>query len=79
MSKLVEGAKDSKTVVFPNTVRESSGWKVSCTSIQSVLLNEGLETFESKIFRNSKIKRIVIPKNVTEIEYSAFEDCKNLK
>ena len=42
--------------------------------MQSVVLNVGLETIGFGTFRNSKIKKIVIPKTVTEIDGRAFED-----
>ena len=79
MSQIVKGAKDTKTVIFPSTVRESSERTFSYTSVQSVVLNEGLKTIGSEVFLNSNIKRITIPKSVTKIEYSVFYDCKNLK
>ena len=49
MSQIVEGATDVKTIIFPNTVREDaerslSGRIFSYASVQSVILNEELET-----------------------------------
>ena len=79
MSQLVEGAADIKTVVFPSTVRETLEDAFSNTSVQSAVLNEGLETIGVKTFCNSKIKRIIIPKSITKIDNSAFENCKNLR
>lgn len=46
--------------------------------VRSVVLNGGLETIGFGTFRNSKIKKIVIPKTVTEIDGRAFEDCASL-
>ena len=47
--------------------------------MRSVVSNEELETIGFRTFRGSKIKRIIIPKHVTKMDYCAFEDCKNLK
>ena len=68
----MKGAKDTKTVIFPNTIRETSEEAFSKASVQSAVLNERLETIKSELFYGSKIKRITIPKNVTEIENCAF-------
>lgn len=78
MSKVVSGSKDTKTVIFPSSVRETSEDAFSNTSVQSVVLNEGLETIGVKTFCNNKIKRIIIPKSVTKIDGRAFESCVNL-
>ena len=79
MFQILGGAEDAKTITFPNTVRKNSVYAFLDTSVQSVILNEELETIRSRVFYTSKIKRIIIPKSVTKIESSAFEDCKNLK
>ena len=79
MSQLVKGARETKTVVFPNTVRENSERTFSYSALQSVILNDGLETIGPNIFCSSKIKKIIVPKNVTEIEDWAFHGCENLK
>ena len=79
MSQIVEGTVDIKTMVFPSTIRETSEETFSDTSVQSAILNEGLETIGEDIFCNSKIKRITIPKSITRIESEAFENCNDLK
>ena len=49
MSQIVEGATDVKTIIFSNTVRKDAerslcGRTFSYASVQSVVLNEELET-----------------------------------
>ena len=79
MSQIVEGAKDTKTIIFPSAVRDYLKDAFLHMSVQSVVLNEGLKTIGSETFRSSRIKRIVISKSVTKIDKCAFENCKNLK
>ena len=79
MSQIVNGSKSAKTVTFPRTVRTCRGRKAFYLSSQSVVLNGGLETIGFRTFYNNKIKRIIIPKSVTEIDGRAFEDCESLR
>ena len=79
MSRFVKGTKDTKAILFPSSVREISEDAFSDTFVQLVVLNEVLEKFRSGAFRNSKIKKVTVPKGVTKIEDHAFENCKNLK
>ena len=54
----MKGAKDTKTVIFPNTIRETSEEAFSKASVQSAGLNERLETIKSELFYGSKSKGI---------------------
>lgn len=67
MLRIVEGPTGTKTVTFPNTIRENSKDAFSGTSVQSAVLNEDLEKIGVRLFHNSRIKKITIPKNVTRI------------
>ena len=44
MSRIVLGAKDVRTITFPNTVREVSDGAFADANLLSAVLNEGLET-----------------------------------
>ena len=79
MLYISHGARGIKTITFPNTVVANAEYAFAHTPVQSVILNDELEQIESGTFLDSKIKRIVIPKRVAEIDGSAFEDCKNLR
>ena len=79
MSRLMKGAIDAKTIIFPSTVRDTYERAFSYSALQSVVLNEGLETLGEDTFCNSKIKRITVPKSVTKIEDRAFENCERLR
>ena len=79
ISQLVKGAKNAKTIIFPNSIRENFGTAFSYTSVQSVVLNEKLEAIGFKTFCDSKIKRIVISKSVTRISDFAFHECEALR
>ena len=67
MLRIMEGSTGTKTVTFPNTIRENSEDAFSGTSVQSAVLNEDLEKIGVRLFRGSKIKKITIPRNVTRI------------
>ena len=59
-------------VVFPNTLRHigKEAFK-SCRSMQSIILNEGLESIADYAFYNLKLTTIIIPSTVTSLgEYS---------
>ena len=78
MSQIMRGSKDTKTVIFLNTVREGSENAFSDTSLQSTILSEGLEMFGPRMFRNSKIKITTVPRSVIEIHIGALEEWKIL-
>ena len=42
--QILWGAKDIKTIVFPNTVKYVSNCALTSPALKSVVLNEGLET-----------------------------------
>ena len=44
MSHIVVGSKDAKTLIFSSTIKETYGRAFSYSALQSVVLNEGLET-----------------------------------
>ena len=46
VSQIERGPKDTKTAVFPKTIREISADVFRYTSIQSAVLSEGLERLE---------------------------------
>ena len=48
-------------------------------NITSVTLEEGLTVVPTYLCANTGITEITIPNSVTKIEYSAFDDCSNLK
>ena len=64
-----------------------------CKSLKTVKFNEGLEvlgtneyppknkTFKSYygVFKESSVEHVELPRTLRRIEYSTFEDCKNLK
>ena len=59
----MRGAKDVKTITFPNTVRGALDGAFADTSLLSAVLNEGLETFGEYrtyyyegIFHNTKLR-----------------------
>ena len=79
ISRLMKGTTDAKTIIFPSTVRETYERAFSESVLQSVELNEGLKTIGEDIFCDSEIKKIIIPKSITEIDDFAFYECENLK
>ena len=52
---------------------------LNCTSLISVTLPSNIINLYNACFRNTALKTIVIPKTVTYIEQSVFEDCQYLE
>ena len=51
----------------------------SCSGLQSVVIEDGVETIGDKAFYNcSKLVSVIIPTSVTTIGASAFKSCSNL-
>ena len=61
-----------------------------CRSLKKAVLNEGLESLGTDeypdgdrrwlgVFEESALERVGLPPTLKRIEYSAFEDCKNLR
>ena len=86
------GASDGiRTVNFPDTIR-AVRQESFCDfkSLQSVILNEGLEVLGtdeyrqdgkeySGVFQESGLKRVKLPSTLKRIEYRAFTACESLK
>lgn len=87
ISQVVRG-RDSKTITFPNTVREVCGNAFQGSPLSSAVLNEGLETLgEYKdnwhdaqgIFCNTQIRCVTLPSTLEELGDATFRSCKHLK
>ncbi|MCR5366442.1 MAG: leucine-rich repeat domain-containing protein [Prevotella sp.] len=66
-------------VVFKGAVRSLNGFD-GCTSLEKVVLPEGLQTLESGVFqRCTNLKEITIPQSVREMGQSVFYGCNSLK
>ena len=55
MTQIVKAAPDARTIAFPSTIRDISDDAFNHTSVESVVLNEGLEKLggckdEDKVF-----------------------------
>lgn len=66
----------------------SQGAFARCRSLKRVKFGEGLETLGTNdylgggtlgAFEGSAVEHVSLPSTLRRIEYSAFEDCKNLK
>ena len=51
----------------------------SCTSVESLTIEDGVEKIESWAFHRVPIKELVIPGSVSEIGKWAFAECENLE
>ena len=69
-----------KSIVIPGSVKvigvRAFG---SCTSVESLTIEDGVEKIESWAFQDLAIKELVIPGSVSEIEENAFSLCENLE
>lgn len=79
LSGAFDNAKFLKEVVFPSTMKEiTEGLFLQNKTIQSIVINEGVETIGKKAFAGSSIKSVTI-KNVKNIGEQAFSECASLK
>lgn len=83
MSQIVTVLLDSKTFVFPGTIKDVMETVFTYgASLKSLVLNEGLETLGGRcsIFVNSThLKRVVLPASLRVLGDSAFQDTKRLR
>ena len=85
-SRAFYGCDLLETVEFPDTLKiiESDAFR-ECNNLKDLVLPENLMELGSRVFTSPYITQIMIPKNVTSMEYagladaSTFSDCKNLK
>lgn len=68
MSKIISGARDAKTVAFPNTVREVQCDAFRGMRLRSVVLNEGIEAIWPDAFRESGLKSVTFPASIRKID-----------
>ena len=85
LSRVVRGAKNIKTAIFPSNVREVSDGAFKDTDIISVIPNEGLEVLgECKdnakgIFNNAMLKQVVFPSTLRVLGNKVFYHCEWLR
>ena len=66
-------------IEIPATLKVLPGTFHNCTSLQNVILHEGLEKIEDYAFQGCEsLTEIVIPTSVTQIDRYAFNNCSNL-
>ena len=80
-----------ENIEFPASLRKiAQGAFYKCESLKTVKFNEGLEVLGTDeqaddgemwygVFEESSVEHVKLPSTLKRIEYSAFEDCKNLK
>ena len=85
VSRVLQGAMNIKTATFPNTIRKVTDGAFIATSVVSMVLNEGLETFGGRkdkvkgVFRQTTLKQIMFPSTLKKIEYCTFQDYFELR
>ena len=93
MSRIVKGAGNVKTVIFPSTVREAPDDVFWQTEIRSAILNEGLETlgqYQSNVwgeimmrcrgvFDSTELRKVKLPSTLQRLEDYVFARCRSLR
>ena len=69
------------SIKIPNTLKQGAVSKIftNCSNLTNITLEDGLTVIPSYLCADTAITEITIPDSVKTIEYSAFEDCTNLK
>lgn len=80
MTHVVQVSKDTKTVIFPTTIREVPDNAFYSTLLRAAILNEGLETLaDSDAFSSTQIKSITLPSTLRTLGYKSFRSCSKLQ
>ena len=78
--EIFKGCTNLTEITIPKTLKYGSGTPcLDNPNITKINLEEGLTIVPKNLCANTGITEITIPSSVTEIEYDAFKDCKNLK
>ena len=75
-----EGCREITHIEIPDSVVSMGKWAFSgCTKLRSVIFGEDCQliTVQSKLFNNTNLEYIIIPKNIAEISIDAFDNCEN--
>ncbi len=67
-----------KEVILPPAAKVIGSGAFDSSSLQKIVLNDGLEEIQYRAFRLTDIEEITIPSTVTKIDSEAFSNC-NLK
>ena len=69
-----------RSIKFPKTIVSVSDGFNGCSRLESVELNEGLESIGEYVFQMCySLNEIIIPDSVTEIGAHAFQGCRSLQ
>jgi hypothetical protein len=75
-----ESLSTSKTIIIENGYTTINGWAFSnASAITKIILPDSITNIKRLAFKESGIKEIVIPRNVTQIADDAFFGCHNLE
>ena len=67
-----------KNLTLPATVK-TIGRAFENSSLETIALNEGLETISESAFKNSKLTSVSVPSSVQSIGSNAFSNCTDLQ
>lgn len=68
-----------QSVVIEQGVTSVGYWAfANCTNLKTISLPDGITVIEANAFDKSGLTSIVLPNSVTEVQESAFNDCKQL-
>ena len=75
-----KGCTALKNITIPKTLKNGplSPVFTNCSNLTNIIFENGLTVIPKNLCASTGITEITIPDSVKEIEYSAFDDCKNL-
>lgn len=85
MSQVADWAKDARTVIFPNTVRELRSEAFRGNGLlRAVVLNEGLEKLSAgnereSIFKDTGLEKVRVLTRMRVLDDRVFSGCKSLR
>lgn len=79
MKEIIIGGPN-RTYAFPNTTTVVAYEAFNdMLRLSAVRLNNGLETLEANCFCNTRIRELVLPASVKQVQSFAFSGCKSLR
>lgn len=73
------GCRNLREVTIPNNVENSHDAFAECSSLSSVMIQEGLRRIDAFAFSSAGLKSVVIPASVSYLGGDSFEGCESLK
>ncbi len=74
----LDGCSSLRSLYIPGTVNEIIGTFNDCTSLETLKIGEGAESFATSFHHIYSLRSVTLPSTIREIPYTQFTGCSNL-